>query len=107
MKFTKAPAYRGKYLSLYVDGTDRRIIDGEVLTGTKWAKFVSMGYLVPVADPAPAPKPVKAKQPPTPKVDVDPPDPDDGGSEDAAASDDGSTTKSPAKKRKRRSRKSE
>lgn len=66
-KFVKAPQYKGKHLSLHVSGASRTILDGVVLVGAQWEKFVKLGFLVPVAD-EPAPAPAAPPVPPAPPV---------------------------------------
>ena len=71
-KYIKAPAFKGKHLSLHVSGASRTIVDGVVLVGPQWEKFVKLGFLVPFEEPAPVPpppvvekvEPVKAPEPP-------------------------------------------
>lgn len=68
-RFVKAPAFRGKELTLYVGGGDKKIQDNVVYRGGKFAKFVGMGFLVPAPPEAQEKKsaPKSAPKKPVPK----------------------------------------
>lgn len=56
-RYRKPANLRGKLLTIYVNGGDRRIEDWEILEGPQWEQFVSLGLLEPVAgstEPVPA-----------------------------------------------------
>jgi len=66
-KYTKAPAWVGKNLTLAVGRGDKRIEDGVLYNDSRLAKYVRLGFLVAVEDdkePAQAPsKPAKVASP--------------------------------------------
>lgn len=74
-RFKKAPKWVGKHLTLNVGRADKTIGDHEILDGSKWARFVGMGFLVPFKEPekkAATPAPKAPATPPAPKDPVDP-----------------------------------
>lgn len=106
-RYVKAPMYVGKSLVIQRGRRDKTVLDGEVLEGREWEKYVAHGLLVPdpndVEEKAPEPKP-KAKEAPPP-----PPEPekvetvkavkeDETKDETPPAEDEGSVSKSPASK---------
>ena len=61
-QYRKAKKWKGKDLSLHVGAGDKRILDGDVLTGDHWDRFVGLGFLERVpADQEAAPKSAPAK----------------------------------------------
>ncbi|MCZ2111534.1 MAG: hypothetical protein LC118_18550 [Dehalococcoidia bacterium] len=84
-KFKKARQWLGKDLTLHVGGGDRRILDKDILEGPQWARFVGMGFLQEVKEPAAAAQPKPAAPPAPPAA---PP----------ASTSEGTTTKSHAAK---------
>ena len=49
-RYTKADAYKGKHLSLFLGNSDHTVQDNEILVGDQYNRFVSLGLLKRIPD---------------------------------------------------------